>query len=258
MSERGHAPAAGKEVGVAATTDARQLQEPGSDLSALQAELAATECRIRDLEQALAAAQARERALAYELQHRVRNMLAVIRSIYRRTRENGASQEEFAEHFQGRLDAVARYQLHVDEAASFGVELEEIIRDELLQFHCLDGPNCSLNGPTIYLGQKQAELVGLAIHELTTNSIKFGALAQDGKLSIEWSATKSPDGMLLNLRWIETGVSLISSAPRPYGFGRQLIEEALPYQLNAETAFAFRPGGLECSILLPLPEQGAP
>ena len=54
------------------------------------------------------------------------------------------------------------------------------------------------------------------------------------------------------LRWTETGVPVVATAPRAQGFGRQLIEEALPYQLGAETAFELKPGGLDCSIMLPL------
>ena len=223
----------------------REDDEVTARLRDAQHELAA----MRD---ALAAAEARERAMAYELQHRVRNMLAVIRSIYRRTRESGASHEEFAEHFQGRLDAVARYQAQIDEAGSPGIELEDMLRNELLEAHCLDGPNCAISGPPVHLQQKSAELMGLTIHELTTNSIKFGALAQDGKLAVEWSLEERPDGPVLHFRWTEAGVSLVTSAPRPSGFGRQLIEEALPYQLGARTCFQLRPGGLECTIELPL------
>lgn len=204
------------------------------------------------LRNALAAAEMRERALNHELQHRVRNMLAVIRSIYRRSRENGASQDEFAEHFEGRLTAVARYQSHVDEVGS-GIEIEDMVRDELLGSTALDGPNCSIGGPPLLLKQKLAELLGLAIHELATNSIKFGALAQDGRLDVAWSIEDFEGSRRLRFRWTETGVSVASSAPRPAGFGRQLIEEALPYQLGAVTSFDLKPGGLICTIVLPLP-----
>lgn len=208
------------------------------------------------LHTALAAAEARERALSYELQHRVRNMLAVIRSIYRRSRESGASQEEFAEHFEGRLNAVARYQSYIDEFGS-GVDLEDIVRNELLESRCLDGPNCSIGGPTVRLRHQSAELIGLAIHELTTNAIKFGSLAHNGRLNVQWSIEDIDSSATLQLRWQETGVSVASTAPRPSGFGRQLIEEALPYQLGAKTSFVLRPGGVECTILLPLEPIGA-
>lgn len=222
----------------------------------MDARLQAAQRELEQMRAALAAAEARECVLTYELQHRVRNMLAVIRSIYRRTRESGASQEEFAEHFEGRLDTLARYQSQGDDARFPGIELEDMLRDEFLEAHCLDGPTCTISGPPIHLREKSAELMGLAIHELTTNSIKFGALAQDGGLAAEWSLEQGSEGPLLHFRWTESGVSLITAAPRPSGFGRQLIEEALPYQLGARTSFHLKPGGLECSIRLPLPDAG--
>ena len=212
---------------------------------------------IGELRKALAASEARERALTYELQHRVRNMLAVIRSIYRRSREGGASQEEFAEHFEGRLDAVSRYQSHIDGAGSSGIDLEDMLRDELVETRCLDGPKCRISGPPVCLRQKAAELMGLAIHELTTNAIKFGAVAQGGTIAVEWSLEGASEGPLLRLRWTESGVSVTTSAPRPTGFGRKLIEEALPYEIGATTSFNLKPGGIECLILLPLSPDAA-
>ena len=206
--------------------------------------------RLRDM---VAAGKARERALHYELQHRVRNMFSVIRTVYRRTRESGASQELFAEHFEGRLSALGRNLAHLDEVGP-GVDLEDLIRDELLASGCLTGPNCSIEGPAVHLRSKAAELVGLAIHELTTNSIKFGALGSDGRVHIAWSVFRHDPAWRLQFRWIEHDVAILGSAPRPSGFGRQLIEEALPYQLGATTTFDLKPGGIECTILLPLGE----
>lgn len=220
----------------------------------LRQSLDAARHEIDALREALRASQARERLLIHEVQHRVRNMLAVIRSIYRRSRESGASQDEFAEHFQGRLDTVARYQgklLKVEPAA--GVDLEEMILDELLLVHIVEGPGLTINGPPVRLCGKALELMGLVIHELTTNAVKFGALYHQGALNIEWSLAGSPDQQSLRFCWKEASVPLVASAPRPAGFGRQLIEEALPYQLGATTSFDLRPGGIECLISLPLP-----
>lgn len=231
-----------------------QASANGFDLSA---ELSAARREIGELRRALEAAARRERTLVRELQHRVRNMLAVIRSVYRRTLESGASQDEFAEHFIGRLDALARYQSFVDDLGRSGVEIEDIVRSELLEGHCLDSPKCTINGPPVYLRQKSAELLSLAIHELTTNSIKFGALAQGGTIAVDWSVHQNSEDRWLRFRWVETGVSVTRSAPRPSGFGRQMIEEALPYQLGAKTSFELKPGGIKCSIQLPLPKEKA-
>ena len=214
-------------------------------MAAIQSELAAARAALTD-------AKAREDALKHELQHRVSNMLSVIRSICRRTRESGASSDEFAEHFEGRLNAIARSQTYPAASGAPGLYLEDLLRDELLAIGWADGPPCTISGPPTRLGGKAAELIGLAIHELTTNSMKFGAVAQGGSLTINWSIEERSDGSVLRFTWTEKGVAAVVAAPRPSGFGRQLIELALPYQLGADTSFSFKPGGIQCVIRLPM------
>lgn len=230
---------------------------PVRDLSAAGPPLTDGE-EIAALRAALAAAADRESALRDEVQHRVRNMLAVIRSIFRRTRESSASQEEFAEHFEGRLSAMARCYSHLDRRAADGADLEDMLRDELLEVHCLDGPNCVIEGPPVLLQRETAELIALTLHELMTNSVKFGAIAQNAQLAVRWSVEGEPDAPSLHFHWAESGVAPLAAAPRPSGFGRQLIEEALPFQLDATASFALKPGGVDCSIVLPLAPAAAP
>ena len=208
---------------------------------------------VRHLREALAAADVRERALKYELQHRVRNMLAVIRTIYRRMVGSQVAADEFAFHFEDRLDAIGRYQTDIAGIAAGGIELEDMVRDELLMVHCTDGPDCTITGPSVRLTAKWGELMGLALHELAVNAVKFGALAHDGGLHIEWSVVEEESGSILDFHWQETGVPLVATAPRTRGFGQDLIEEALPYQFGATSSFTFKPGGLDCTIRLPLP-----
>lgn len=231
---------------------------PDDEPATLRARLLTAERDREELRAALAAARSREQLLAHELQHRVRNMLALIRLIFRRTRESGASPDEFPEHFLGRLDTVARYQADLVEFRSGGVDLEDMVRDELLAVQVVDGPEVVIEGTPVRLRGKALELIGLALHELTTNSIKFGALFHAGKLRVDWALAGAPHQQMLRLRWQETSVPLIAPAPRPRGFGLQLIEEALPYQLGATTSFELTPGRLECLIALPLPASEAP
>lgn len=226
----------------------------GSDLhaemNALRERLAAAHREAQAARAELETARSRERALAYELQHRVRNMLSVIQVIYRRTRDIGASQEEFAEHFQGRLDAISRYHSRVGLLGEDSVDLEDIVRDELLETRRLDAPGCALTGVTIRLRGKTAELMMLAVHELATNSIKFGALSTGGKLAVGWSVEEDAARRSLHFSWVESGISPLAPAPRPSGFGRHLIEEALPYEIDAMTTFDLSPGAFECRITL--------
>ena len=235
-----------------ASTPAREADINARDVAKPQERLASAGEELEELRASLHSANAREQLLRHELQHRVRNMLAVIRSILRRTRESGASQDEFAEHFEGRLNTIARYQSILSGGGSSSIELEDIVRNELLEVGCSDGPMCTIVGPPVRLGGQAVELISLAVHELVTNSVKFGALAHDGKMHIGWSVDTSSAEAGVRLRWTETGVSVIATAPRAQGFGRRLIEGALPYQLGAVTSFELRPGGLDCTIMLPL------
>jgi two-component sensor histidine kinase len=192
-----------------------------------------------------------EKMLRGELQHRVRNVLAVTRSIFARSVDTAATLEDLANHFQGRLDVLARYQFSRLHEPSGSADLETMICDELQSFYAAADPRIALSGPEMRLGHDAALAIGLALHELATNSIKFGVLgAADGrgKLRIEWRN----DGERLRICWDETGIPILASAPLRSGFGREFIEQALPYQIGAETRFALKPGGLCCEIGIPL------
>jgi two-component sensor histidine kinase len=203
----------------------------------------------------------RQRMLVAELQHRVRNILTVVRSVFARTVEGSESLDDVADHFRGRLDALARTQVSATLNASGTVDLENLIRDELLSVGVSDGPGLTMAGPDVALPADVVELLGLAIHELATNALKFGAFrAPGGSLSIVWDV--NVDGRStrrLDLSWTEQGVPAVPIQPTRQGFGTELIEEALPYRLGAETRLEFRGGGVRCTIGLPLggDEEGA-
>ncbi len=196
----------------------------------------------------------RQTVLVAELQHRVRNILSVVRSVFSRTMDMNGSAEELANHFKGRLDSLARTQIVVTQTALGIVDLETMIRDELLSVGISDGPRLFIGGPHITLPSRLAETIGLAIHELTTNALKYGALRfEAASLSVEWSVNIG-DGETrkLNITWMEQGVPVLSVNPSRHGFGSELIEEALPYRLGAETSLEFRGNGIRCTISVPL------
>ena len=93
----------------------------------------------------------------------------------------------------------------------------------------------------------------MALHELATNAVKYGALRQrSGTLKVMWDLRENDRGRLVQLEWRETGVSLPTDAPVRRGYGRELIERALPYQLDAVTNFEIAADGVRCSVELPL------
>jgi two-component system CheB/CheR fusion protein len=200
-------------------------------------------------------AEGRQRLLFGELQHRVKNVLSVVRSIATRTLETSDTVEGFAAHFAGRIDALARTQTVLARDGE-AVELEELVREELLAQSSQHAQQIVISGPSVRLREKAAETLGLAIHELATNAVKYGALADgSGKLSVTWQAYDTGIGPRLTFEWRESGVPLVNAKPARNGFGREMIEQGLPYDLGATTVMEFGQGGLRCVIEVVLTEQ---
>jgi two-component sensor histidine kinase len=234
-----------------------QFPAPAPRFDSLRPELDAVRRELEQSEMGRQAAQEQAALLRGELQHRVRNMLAIIRSIFSRTIAAGGSLEDVADHFRGRLDAIARYQTVLATDAGATIDFEHIVRDELQSFQFGDHPQIRIDGPPARLMQDSALLIGLALHELVTNSIKFGVLSSDdprAQLDIGWTLAAG----LLQLEWCETGIAVLSSAPLHRGFGREFIEQALPYQLGATTSFELRPGGVFCAVAVRLDVRTVP
>ncbi|AYV47701.1 hypothetical protein CFHF_26640 [Caulobacter flavus] len=187
-----------------------------------------------------------------ELQHRVRNILAVIRSIVSRTAETSDTVEDLSAHLDGRLSALARTQVLLTRSPETGVDLEGLVRDELLA-QVADEHRISIDGGEILLAPKAAEVMTLAVHELATNAVKYGALsAPDSRLAISWSVRPREGVDWLAFEWRESGVTVAVAAPRRAGFGSVLIEQRVPYELMGEGTLAFAPGGVRCTITFPL------
>ena len=183
--------------------------------------------------------------------HQVKNLLAIVRVIAASTGRNTQDLDDFTAHFDGRLAALGRTQHMLSRADAFEIDLEELVRDELLA-HGEKHPQ--VEGPDIFLSQKAAETLGLALHELATNAVKFGALTNAGSLKVAWRI----DADWLVLEWRETGVPAVDPYPAKWGFGRDWIERGLPYQLGGESRMEFLPGGVACTIRLPLDHAARP
>ena len=193
--------------------------------------------------------------LLAELQHRVRNTLGVIRSITRRTAASSGSVEEMATHLEGRIGAFSRVQAMVTRNPQAGVDLLSRVTEELLAHAARDGESLRIKGPDISFQPRAAESVSLAIHELATNSVKYGALsAGHGRLDVRWERNRSDDGEILRFVWEENGVELEPGEPRRKGFGFELLERTLPYDLEADTRVEFRREGLRFRMTVPLTE----
>ncbi|MCC2977042.1 PAS domain S-box protein [Sphingomonas sp. PL-96] len=206
----------------------------------------------REAEEALRASTERQKILLAELQHRVRNILAVTRSIISRSHDGERSTEEYVQHLQGRISALARTQVLLTRTAGAGVDLENMIRDELLAQAAADA-QFTLEGPDILLSPKAAEVLTLAVHELATNAIKYGAFSRTGAhLDLRWRVELREGQDWLLLDWTETGVPIVEATPRRLGFGSELISRRIPYELRGYGSFEIRPGGFASRIEFPL------
>jgi two-component system CheB/CheR fusion protein len=186
-------------------------------------------------------------ARLFEHRRQVRDMLAVIRAIVRRTAHSRGSVEDFAAHLEARLGALARVQEILMRVGGDGVDLAELVSGEFLA-EAIPHDCVSIEGPRVRLAGKVAAPLALALHELTTNAIKFGALSvPQGRITVCWNID-SHEPERIRLEWREHGISIVSDAPRVVGFGTELIEKTLPYELRARTALDFAPGGVHCLI----------
>jgi two-component system CheB/CheR fusion protein len=201
---------------------------------------------------AITRAEERQRLLLAELQHRVRNTLGVVRSIARRSAETSTSVEDYASHLDGRLNAFARTQAMVTRDPEGGVDLEYLVVEEMLGYNAREGEQLRISGPAVRFQPKAAETFALAIHELATNAIKYGALSKPaGRVDVSWRLNNSGDQTELIFDWQERGGPR-GEPPQRKGFGTELLEKTLAFELKAKTSLNYDPSGLHCTIAIPL------
>jgi two-component system CheB/CheR fusion protein len=201
---------------------------------------------------AVTRAEERQRLLLAELQHRVRNTLGVVRSIARRSAETSVNVEEYSSHLDGRLNAFARTQAMVTRDPEGGVDLEYLVVEEMLGYNAREGEQLRLSGPPVRFQPKAAETFALAIHELATNAIKYGALSQPtGRVDVSWRVHDAADPTQLVFEWRERGGPCVEP-PQRKGFGTELLEKTLAFELKGKTTLTYNPSGLHCTIAIPL------
>lgn len=201
----------------------------------------------------------RQKVLIAELQHRTFNLMGMVRSTADATVRTSTSLDDFRTRFHDRIAALARAQrllsrLSEDDRVTF----DELVRGELDAVGALqDEGRVMLQGPAgVALRSSTVQTFAMAVHELTTNAVKYGALQQPGgRLTVRWWVERGPRSEpWLHVDWRESGVAMPSaeSVAKGMGQGRALIEKALPYQLRAKTSYALTADGVHCSIALPV------
>lgn len=236
--------------------DSREIQDfDEDDISFLQnyANLLASAVERLNAHQKLTRSLEERDMLMHELQHRVRNMLANISVLAKRTGQGSDSFGDFFASFDERLSALARTQNMLLKGPDEHIRLREILNQEL-EAHGIDvGDSVSAVGPDIPLPPAVSQALAMAFHELTTNSIKYGALnGGQGTLNVVWRIEASGEEKDLLISWRETGVR-IDHPPSREGYGSEIIKSALPYMISGTSQLEFHSDGVECNIRLPAP-----
>ena len=208
----------------------------------------------------------RQKALVSELQHRTRNLIGVVRSVSDKTARASRDLADFRLRYRDRLDALARVQALLSRLEDQDrVTFDTLIATELAAMNSHAG-DVTLDGPDgIRLRSSTVQILAMALHELASNAVKYGALApaqRDGRLAVGWrfEPARGDQPPWLHIDWRESGVTMPAAGAGPDGVatpagsgqGRELIERALPYQLHARTSFRLGPDGVHCTISLPV------
>ncbi len=195
-------------------------------------------------------AEERQLLLAREVDHRARNALAVVQAIVRLTRAD--SQKEYVSAVEGRIHSLAQAHTLLSETRWQGAHIERLIGEELAPYLGVSSPRVELSGPPVFLPAEKAQSLALALHELATNSAKYGALsAAMGVLRVNW---KSESGGV-NLHWQESNGPPVA-APTSYGFGTKIMNASIKHQLGGNVIWDWRPSGLHCTLQIPINMNG--
>jgi two-component system CheB/CheR fusion protein len=192
-----------------------------------------------------------------ELDHRVRNILAIISAVIRQTLKTSPSPGAFATDMEGRIAAIARaHSLLTQKSGRREASLRDLITTELAPYESGDG-NLVINstGADVALTPKSGLALAMAIHELASNAAKYGALsAAAGRLTVTWEIVGAGENRMLNLVWTETGGPSVQP-PSRRGFGTILIEQTLSQEFDATVSPEFLESGLRCTIEIPLTDE---
>jgi two-component sensor histidine kinase len=198
---------------------------------------------IRRREAERDAAQKYQRFLMAELDHRVKNTLASVQAVARQTLGRNPESDAFV----GRLAAMANAHNLLADAQWSGASLNSIVETAVMPWL----GRVRIDGPNLALSPKVTQALSLALHELTTNAVKHGALSgAEGFVQIQWRVLSNGDQKLA-LHWTERGGPAVSEPARK-GFGTIVLERMLTAELEGSTERAFHPDGLECVIKFPL------
>lgn len=199
----------------------------------------------------------RQTLLIRELHHRVKNTLATVQGLLGASVRSASSVDEFYASFSARIISLAKTHNLLTEDYWQQAPLREMLENELGPYNDAEGTRIRLQGPKIELVGDLAVPAGMAIHELTTNAAKHGALSvPEGRIEVAWDVRCADTRRILLLDWQEIGGPPVQQPTRK-GFGSTLLQRVLKVQCEAEIAFDFHTSGLHFRMEAPMPDKRA-
>jgi two-component sensor histidine kinase len=195
--------------------------------------------------------------LSKEMDHRAKNILAVVQAVVRLTKADDVP--DFVDAIEGRIAALARAQALLSVDRWSGADLHTLLRGELAQFFkpMQGGPSVELDGLALLLPPGVAQPFSLALHEMATNAVKYGALSDScGRLKISWRVERATNDILM-FRWAESGGPPVYGPPDKRGFGSRVLTDTLRTQLGGTISMLWNSTGLICDFTVPLSRASA-
>ncbi len=197
-------------------------------------------------------AEEEQKLVVRELHHRVKNSLATVQAVVTFSLRHAKSLDGFRDTIYQRIDALARSHSLLTDDEFGGLLLRDMLTSELGAYD--DGVRVTLQGPPVYLNTDFAMTFSLAVHELSTNAAKYGALSNaSGRIDVSWDVRQGDRGRTLTLNWQETGGPKIEAEPDHKGFGSVLIHRLLGGLPGAQIDLNYPPEGLKLTLSLDLP-----
>lgn len=193
------------------------------------------------------------RLLLREMSHRSKNLITVIQSITRQMARRSESIEDFQQKLGDRLQGLAASHDILVEQNWQRAELAELLRRHLAPFVPIDSHRVNLSGAPLELTARAAQSIGLALHELATNAVKYGALSVPaGKVSVSWAvdASATADSVII-LRWVESGGPQVN-LPSSTGFGNEIVSRIVPRSVDGIANLEFSSTGLCYTLTMPI------
>ncbi|WP_454597424.1 sensor histidine kinase [Qipengyuania sp. SM2507] len=233
-------------------TDKRDFDEHETSFLKNYANLLASAVDRHRAHKKLKKALSGQTVLVQELEHRVKNMLALVQSLAKQTTAEDASARAYRDIFLGRLRALTQAENLVFDDHAQVLDLRELAKRSVEPFEAADAPVPKIEGPQVMLQARQGRMMALVLHELGTNATKHGALSvPEGVVELSWNIEEEPEGHRVHLHWREVGGPKVE-LPGRGGFGTRLLADLAAYELDGEAQLKYLPEGFQYELKFPI------